>query len=123
MYTSHTHQMQAFHPYPNSSMNGDMNRARVEQEVRIALAKWRWPAGLEIDSNLKKLMESMVRRKVTDRLGTMCPTNTHVGDKNDEIRNSDFFEDFPWDRMERRELLVGTTASFDDATPSELIRL
>lgn len=97
-------------------MVGNTNLARVEQEVRIALAKWKWPAGLEIDSNLKKLMESMVRRKVTDRLGTMCPTNTYVGDKNDELRNSEFFQDFPWDRVERRELLVGTAAPSNDAT-------
>ena len=78
----------------------------------ILLGRYRWPTDVEVDADLKDLVDRMLARDPTDRLGNLIfgpddPQDPRLA-KNDELRAHPFFKGVQWKHIRDRKLAVST---------------
>ena len=75
--------------------------------ARILEAKFTWPRDVEVNRDLKNMVNNMLRKETWDRFGSIVippvPGELAV---NDELRGHPFMAKFPWKHMLHRKLAV-----------------
>ena len=76
-------------------------------KVRVCQAKYSWPKNIDVDPNLKKLVDEMLVMQPDKRRGHLpiLPEDGTLGE-HDEMRYHPFFLTFPWKHMRQRRLAV-----------------
>ena len=73
--------------------------------------RYKWRKDIDIDPDLKDLVDGMLHEDVRQRLGTLVDHEDEDGDEDDVLVNKDirkhrFFRGFPWEKLSDRTLAV-----------------
>ncbi|KAI0345260.1 kinase-like protein, partial [Trametopsis cervina] len=76
---------------------------RIELLNRVGSARWFWPRGMVVDETLKDMVNKMLAKEISERLGAIYTPGSR---KNDELRAHPFLRKFPWHQLNNRTLVV-----------------